>query len=103
METGIIPANMQYETPNPEISALVDGKVKVVSENLKWNGTYAAVNGIGIDSYYGHVLLKSNVKRKEVIKDDLPRLIFASTRTEEGIKAILETVKIYILFLIIQF
>ncbi|CAH0563662.1 unnamed protein product [Brassicogethes aeneus] len=93
METGIIPANIQYETPNPDISGLINGTVKVVTENQKWKGLYAAVNGIGLDSYYGHILLKSNRKIKAILPDSLPRLIVASTRTEDGIKAILETVK----------
>lgn len=93
METGIIPANIQYDKPNPEILPLVKGTIKVVAENTPWNGGYAAVNGIGIDSYYGHVLLKSNPKTKKLEKtDDLPRLVVASTRTEEGIKELLNTV-----------
>lgn len=93
METGTIPANLYYDKPNPEISALVKGTVEVVKENKKWDGEYAAVNAIGLDSYYGHLLLKSNNKKKVEKKDDLPRLLLVSTRTEEGIKNILETVK----------
>lgn len=92
MDSGIIPANIQFNKPNPEIPALTNGKIKVVTENTKWDGGYAAVNGIGIDSYYGHVLLKSNPKGKKPKTDDLPRLVCASTRTETGIKAIIETI-----------
>lgn len=92
MDTGIIPANIHFNKPNPDIPALTNGAMKVVTENTKWDGGYAAVNGIGIDSYYGHVLLKSNPKTKKEKTDNLPRLIVASTRTETGIKSIIDTV-----------
>lgn len=97
MEAGEIPANLHYSKPNPEIKALVDGRIQVLTENKKWNGLYAAVNAIGLDSYYGHVILKTNKKEIVPQKDDLPRLVLASTRTEEGIKSILETVRLKLL------
>ncbi|XP_060524806.1 fatty acid synthase-like [Cylas formicarius] len=93
METGQIPANINFEKPNPNIKALVDGKLKVVTQNTEWKPTYAAVNALGLDSYYGHLLLKANSKTKTQKMDDLPRLITASTRTEDGIKSIIEKVK----------
>ncbi|KAL3278583.1 hypothetical protein HHI36_016128 [Cryptolaemus montrouzieri] len=93
METDTIPATLQYTKPNPEISALVNGSVQVVTENRKWNPKYVAVNAIGLDSYYGHVLLKANPKKLPSKINDLPRLLLASTRTEDGIKEILEVFK----------
>lgn len=30
MESGIIPANLHYKNPNPEIQALVNGQIKVI-------------------------------------------------------------------------
>lgn len=92
METGVIPATLRYETPNPKIKALVDGKIQVVTENRKWKPTYAAINSLGLDSYYGHLLLKAHYKNKIATVDAIPRLIIASTRTEEGIKEALEEV-----------
>lgn len=92
LDSGIIPANIQYDKPNPDIKPLVEGTVKVVTKNTEWEPDYVAINGIGLDSYYGHVLLKGNPKKKKIEKDDLPRLVVASTRTEAGIKELLETV-----------
>lgn len=92
LDSGVIPANINYSNPNPEIKSLTDGTVKVVTENTEFEPEYVAVNGIGLDSYYGHVLLKANPKKKKIEKDDLPRLVVASTRTEAGIKQLLETV-----------
>lgn len=94
MEAGVIPANIQYEKPNPEIKPLVDGRVKVVQENTPWNPDLAAVNALGIDSYYSHALFKANPKIKKDLNDGLPRLVVASTRTEEGIKEILNTISV---------
>ncbi|XP_017779765.1 PREDICTED: fatty acid synthase-like isoform X2 [Nicrophorus vespilloides] len=93
METGKIPATLQYSKPNPNIPALVDGRIEVVTKNKDWNGVYAAVNGIGLSSSYAHCLLKSNPKIKRKTNNGLPNLIVASTRTEDGIQKILDTVK----------
>lgn len=94
MESGIIPATLNYTNPNPEILPLVNGTVKVITENLKWEPKYAAVSSIGLDSYYGHILLKANQKKKIIkhTENDIPRLVLASTRTEAGIKEILDIV-----------
>ncbi|KAL1508883.1 hypothetical protein ABEB36_003705 [Hypothenemus hampei] len=95
MEQGIIPATIQHENPNPNIRGLFNGNLEIVTKNRPWNPTYAAVNGIGIDSYYGHILLKANPKNKFNPSqfDGIPRLAIASTRTEEGIKDILDRYK----------
>lgn len=92
MENGMIPATLQYETPNPEIQALCNGSMKVVTANTPWSNKYAAVNAMGMNTYYGHIVVKANVKSKVPIKMDLPILLNVSTRTEEGIKEIVEVV-----------
>ncbi|XP_018570431.1 fatty acid synthase-like [Anoplophora glabripennis] len=93
METETIPAHLQFKTPNPDIPALHNGNMEVVTYNKKWDPKYAAVNAIGIDSYYGHALLKANQKKKNLKEWPIPPLIIASTRTQEGIDQLLETVK----------
>lgn len=92
LDSGVIPKNINYEKPNPEIPQLVDGRMEVVKENEQFKGTYVAVNAIGLDSYYGHALFKINPKTKKETKDELPRLVIASTRTEAGINELLNTV-----------
>ncbi|CAH2007391.1 unnamed protein product [Acanthoscelides obtectus] len=93
MENGMIPATLNYEKPNPEIKALVDGKVQVVTKNTPWKPTYAAVNAIGIDCCYGHLLLRANPKEKVQLPITLPPLLAVSTRTEDGVVKILELLK----------
>lgn len=92
METDTIPAHLQFAKPNPEIPALHNGNMEVVTYNKNWDPKYAAVNSIGIDSYYGHALLKANPKKKVPKECSIPPLVIASTRTQEGIDQLLETV-----------
>jgi acyl transferase domain-containing protein len=60
MEGGVIPANLHYSKPNPDIPALADGRLKVVSENTPWEGGYVGVNSFGFGGSNVHVLLRSN-------------------------------------------
>ncbi|KAK7080814.1 hypothetical protein SK128_019451 [Halocaridina rubra] len=59
MQNGEIPKNLHFKSPNKEIPALVDGRIKVVSENTPWKGGYAAVNSFGFGGANVHVLLRS--------------------------------------------
>lgn len=93
IETGQIPANIHYETPNKNIPALVKGTIKVPTENTKYNGGLIAVNGFGLSMSIGHIVLKPNRKVKKEITENKTNLLIASTRTEQGIKEIIEFVK----------
>ncbi|KAB0802399.1 hypothetical protein PPYR_04585 [Photinus pyralis] len=92
-ETGYIPANLNYKTPNPNIEGLVKGRLEVVTKNKKWEGGLMAINGIGLASSYGHILIRANPKVGKAPADNIPRVVCLSTRTEDGIKAILESLK----------
>lgn len=88
MENGLIPANLQYATPNPAIPALSEGIMKVVTENTPWPGGYIAINSSGFGGSNVHALLQSNQRK---LKEDHPakdsqRLIVYSGRTEEGLQ-----------------
>nr|QDK64693.1 fatty acid synthase [Macrobrachium nipponense] len=123
MQRGEIPRNLHFSTPNPEIPALVDGRIKVVSENTPWSGGFAAVNSFGFGGANVHVLLRSanvgevtssslliptspricpalptvegsnEVSSNSSSSNILPRLIVASGRTEEAVTNFLEDVK----------
>ncbi|CAG9858377.1 unnamed protein product [Phyllotreta striolata] len=94
METGVVPATLQVEEPNPEIKPLRDGSIELVTTNKKMSINYAAVNALGTGAHFGHLILKANPKAKKPLKPvELPTLLIASTRTEEGIMKILETFK----------
>ncbi|XP_071547019.1 fatty acid synthase-like [Panulirus ornatus] len=59
MQRKELPGNLHFTAPNPEIPALVDGRIKVVNENTPWAGGFAAVNSFGFGGANVHVLLRS--------------------------------------------
>lgn len=92
MNEGVIPANLHFKKPNPDLHGLLDGRMKVVDKNHKWEGGIIGVNSFGFGGANAHVILKSHRKPKVVTpKDDFPKLVVCSGRTEEAVEAILET------------
>ena len=41
---------------------------------------------------FGHIVLRSEAKDKQLKSDDLPRLVLLSSRTEEGVEKMISTV-----------
>lgn len=102
METGIIPPNINYESPRKELSAVIEGRIKIITEPILWEGGYVGINSFGFGGGNCHVLLKSNPKEKVIndgAPDDLPKLIVVSGRTEEAVKTLLNDVRLIILYL----
>uniref|UniRef100_A0A8D8PNC5 Fatty acid synthase n=1 Tax=Cacopsylla melanoneura TaxID=428564 RepID=A0A8D8PNC5_9HEMI len=94
MEAGAIPANLHFYAPNPDLPGLLDGRVQVVNKNWPWQGGYAAINSFGFGGANAHVLLKSNPKPKTpAIKDNVPRLVGVSGRTEDAVEHFLERIE----------
>ncbi|XP_023313671.1 fatty acid synthase-like [Trichogramma pretiosum] len=93
METGVIPPNLHFKTPRQDIQALVDGRIKVIAEPTRWKARYAGISAFGFGGANAHVLLKSNPKLKVnrgAPRDDLPRLVAITGRTEEAVDVILK-------------
>lgn len=94
MESGFIPANLHFNSPNPDLPGLLDGRLQVVNKKWAWNGGYAAINSFGFGGANAHVLLKSNPKPKApAIQDNVPRLVAVSGRTEEAVEHFLEKIE----------
>ncbi|XP_068717598.1 fatty acid synthase-like [Montipora capricornis] len=91
MQHGVIPPNLHFNTPNPDIDSLHDGRIKVVAEPLPWNGGLVGINSFGFGGSNVHVILRSPrmVKTKVPSKPVLPVVIPASGRTKEGVKKLL--------------
>ena len=86
LEEGLIPANLHYKTPNPNIPALTDGRLKVVDKHMPLNGEYVAVNACGSSTANVHLVLKAQGRKTE--KKEHPaaedmRLFTYSARTKE--------------------
>uniref|UniRef100_W4VRN6 Fatty acid synthase n=1 Tax=Corethrella appendiculata TaxID=1370023 RepID=W4VRN6_9DIPT len=96
MEAGMIPQNLHYKNPNPDLHGLLDGRLKVVDKNLPWNGGIIGLNSFGFGGANAHVILKSNPKPKPVFsKDGFPRLVVVSGRTDEAVQSFLEEAEEY--------
>nr|XP_042904937.1 fatty acid synthase [Parasteatoda tepidariorum] len=85
MEKGMIPPNLHFKNPNPNIRALFDGRVKIVTEPTPWNGAYASINSYGLGGVNVHAVLKSNTD-VSVSKQMIPQLVLYSGRTEESVQ-----------------
>ncbi|KAL0101015.1 hypothetical protein PUN28_019436 [Cardiocondyla obscurior] len=98
METGIIAPTIHYKHPRKMLTAIIEGRIKIVTEPTLWEGGYICINSFGFGGANSHILLQSNLKKKinsGVPNDDLPRLVIVSGRTEEGVKVILDDVSKY--------
>ncbi|KOB70787.1 Fatty acid synthase, partial [Operophtera brumata] len=63
-QRGEIPANLHFNEPQNHITAVKEGKVKVVTENTPFNRSFTAVNNFSITGANFHVLLKGHYKPK---------------------------------------
>ncbi|XP_065221144.1 fatty acid synthase-like isoform X2 [Planococcus citri] len=91
-ESGIIPANLRYKTPNPEIKGLIDGHLEIVSKSIPLEGEYFAINAFRFGGANGHMIISPNKKiknKKPELNEKIPFLVTASGRTEEAVDCIL--------------
>ncbi|XP_047538483.1 fatty acid synthase [Vanessa atalanta] len=91
--TGYIPPNLNFQVPREGVPALMEGKLKVITEKQPWNRGMSGINSFGFGGANAHTLLK-NVARPKVNNgipsDDLPRLVCISGRTESAVAKILD-------------
>ncbi|KAJ8680788.1 hypothetical protein QAD02_016575 [Eretmocerus hayati] len=95
-ETGLIPANLNYEKPNSKAAGLKSGRLFVPTDLTPWTGEYTNVNSSSILGAFASLILKSPKKEKVndgIPEDDIPRIIFASGRTEEAVSTFLSYVE----------
>ena len=87
-ENLCLPPNLHYQTPNPKIPSLVDGRLKVVNEITPWKGGLVAVNSYGFGGANVHAILKSNTNGHSGQEDSSQRIFLCSARTEESWESI---------------
>ncbi|EZA60541.1 hypothetical protein DMN91_010029 [Ooceraea biroi] len=97
MESGMIPANLHFSTPNPDIPALMEGRIRVITKATPWNGGLVGINSFGFGGANAHVILRSNSKPKlSPVLDTaklLPKLVAVSGRTEDAVYTLLDKAK----------
>ncbi|XP_050542017.1 fatty acid synthase-like [Daktulosphaira vitifoliae] len=94
-ESGYIPPNINYFEPRTDITGIKTGQMQVVTDITPLSGDVIGVTSFGFTNNFSHVILKKNDKVKvSNTKNDIPKLIVLSGRTEEnvneGLKMILE-------------
>ncbi|XP_074599538.1 fatty acid synthase-like [Brevipalpus obovatus] len=95
-QSGYIPPNLNYSSPNPKIKPLMDGIIEPVTKITPFREQLIAVNSFGFGGVNVHAIIGANEKHNT---DDsfrltmnadrsgqLPRLVNACNRTEEGIQ-----------------
>ncbi|XP_025423656.1 fatty acid synthase-like [Sipha flava] len=102
MDSGYIPPNINYTTPNSKSDAITSGKLQVVTEKTPLNGDIIGLNIFGRTGNYGHIVLKkyNKLKKKiyakdEMFDDGLPRLILVSGRSDTGVRKTMRTIEQY--------
>uniref|UniRef100_A0A8C3WD43 Fatty acid synthase n=1 Tax=Catagonus wagneri TaxID=51154 RepID=A0A8C3WD43_9CETA len=92
LEHGVWAPNLHYHTPNPEVPALQDGRLRVVDRPLPVRGGNVAINSFGFGGSNVHVVLRPNTRPAPLPAPHaaLPRLLQASGRTPEAVQTLLE-------------
>ncbi|XP_012511898.1 PREDICTED: fatty acid synthase [Propithecus coquereli] len=92
LEHGLWAPNLHFHSPNPEIPALLDGRLQVVDRPLPVHGGNVGINSFGFGGSNVHVILQPNARLPPAPAPHaaLPRLLQASGRTPEAVQDLLK-------------
>jgi fatty acid synthase, animal type len=91
-----IPANINYNIHRPGIESLESGRLRVVTDTEEFKGNLISINSFGFGGGNAHALFSGHRKEKinkGIPKDDLPRLVVWSGRTELAVNNVIDSVK----------
>ncbi|CAL1290486.1 unnamed protein product [Larinioides sclopetarius] len=89
MEKSLIPPNLHFNKPNPNIKSIIDGQVRIVTNPTPWRGDYTAISCFGFGGVNVHALLKTNTSERKPTQIEampIPQLVLYGGRTEEGVQ-----------------
>ncbi|XP_018577082.1 fatty acid synthase-like isoform X2 [Anoplophora glabripennis] len=98
METGLIPANINFTSPRKDLTGIVEGRMKVVAEDtpLEDDSALMGISAFGFGGANCHVLIRRNANKKidkgPPEDDALARLVCLSGRTAEAVTTILDEI-----------
>ncbi|XP_077022384.1 fatty acid synthase [Tamandua tetradactyla] len=92
LEHGVWAPNLHYHNPNPDIPALLEGRLQVVDHPLPIRGGNVSINSFGFGGTNVHVLLKPPLQSPQAPASHsaLPRLLRACGRTPRAVQLLLE-------------
>uniref|UniRef100_A0A672GZY7 Fatty acid synthase n=1 Tax=Salarias fasciatus TaxID=181472 RepID=A0A672GZY7_SALFA len=87
---GVWAPNLHFNTPNPDIPALADGRLQVVDRPLPVRGGFVGINSFGFGGSNVHVILRPAERAAAPPPSrSHPRILQACGRTEAAVSAIL--------------
>ncbi|XP_070596224.1 fatty acid synthase [Erythrolamprus reginae] len=90
-ENGVWAPNLHYNTPNPDIPALEDGRLQVVTKPTPIKGPLAGINSFGFGGSNAHVILRANRNKSPPPEaPNLPQLLQFCGRTQEAVETLIE-------------
>lgn len=96
LERGVWAPNLHFNSPNPDIPALSDGRVQVVESPIPVRGGIIGINSFGFGGSNVHVILRPAERNGQNLSDMspmprvLPRILQTCGRTEAAVNAILQ-------------
>ncbi|XP_061081570.1 fatty acid synthase isoform X1 [Conger conger] len=97
LEHGMWAPNIHYNSPNTDIPALTDGRVRVVSEPLPVKGGIVGINSFGFGGSNVHIILRPPGAPAPPPGPQeapaVPRLLQVCGRTEEAVRTLIEAAK----------
>lgn len=97
-ENEILPKNLHYNKPNPNIQPLLDGRLKPVDSNIPFKHNLIPMNCYGFGGVNVHGIFKTHTRKVDPLVDyniapDYPRLITMFGRSQQAIEYAFEEFK----------
>ena len=90
LQTGLIPPNLHFKTPNPKIKGLMDGQFKPVTEITPLPGDYITLNSFGFGGSNIHTVVtpekRAVTQNNKICDQNVPRLVLACGRNQEAVE-----------------
>lgn len=92
LERGVWAPNLHFNSPNPDIPALTDGRVQVIDRPIPIRGGIVGINSFGFGGSNVHVILRPAGKPADAIAipRTVPRVLQACGRTEVAVNTMLQ-------------
>ncbi|XP_062590518.1 fatty acid synthase-like [Saccostrea cucullata] len=89
---GTIPPQINFNSPNPKIDGISQGKIKVVDKAMPLTDGYISLNCFGYGGANGHAVLKP-YRKQQTYKDVTHSLVTIHARNEREMESIVDFVR----------